>query len=88
MRSWTFYFGASILAGIANAGCISPTCGSLKCLGAISADRAVGESFCSSWLALLPTTTTLTEIEAVTSTVINVQTALTTLTVTTATTTE
>ncbi|OIW26729.1 hypothetical protein CONLIGDRAFT_601363 [Coniochaeta ligniaria NRRL 30616] len=86
MRPWTLCFGASILAGVANAGCIS--CGSLQCFGAVAADLAVGESFCSSWLSLEPATTTVTEIETATSTLINIETALTTLTLTTATTTQ
>jgi hypothetical protein len=87
MRSWTLCIAAGIFAGVANARCTKPACGSPKCLGAVSADPAVGESFCSSWLSLAPATTTVTEIETVTSTLANLETALTTLTLTTATTT-
>lgn len=84
MRSWLLCISAGVLAGVSNAACTNK-CGSNKCLGAIAADPAFGESFCSSWLALEPATTTVTEVETVTSTLLNVETALTTLTVTTAT---
>ncbi|KAK3994353.1 hypothetical protein QBC44DRAFT_340827 [Cladorrhinum sp. PSN332] len=83
MRSSTICFGAGVLAGMANAACTP--CGSVKCLGALAADPAVGESFCSSFLSLSPATTTVTEIETVTSTDVGLETAFTTLTVTTGT---
>ncbi|KAK4201956.1 hypothetical protein QBC40DRAFT_347508 [Triangularia verruculosa] len=84
MRSWLLCISAGVLAGVANAACTNK-CGSNKCLGAIAADPAFGESFCSSFLALEPVTTTVTEIETVTTELVNVETALTTITVTTAT---
>ncbi|KAK4164661.1 hypothetical protein QBC43DRAFT_344249 [Cladorrhinum sp. PSN259] len=78
MRSSSLCFGASILAGMANAACTP--CGSVKCLGALAADPAVGESFCSSFLSLSPATATVTEVETVTTTQVAVETALTTVT--------
>ncbi|KAK3306718.1 uncharacterized protein B0T15DRAFT_528074 [Chaetomium strumarium] len=86
MRPSTLCIGAGILPGLAAAGCVS-SCGSPKCLAAVGADPAVGESFCSSWLSLAPAMTTVTEFETVTSTQVGVETALTTLTLTTGTTT-
>ncbi|KAB5511679.1 hypothetical protein GE09DRAFT_1267761 [Coniochaeta sp. 2T2.1] len=88
MRSWVLCLGASMLVGMANAGrCISPICGSPKCLSAVGADPLAGELFCSSWLSLAPATTTVTATEATTSTLIHVETALTTVALTTGTTT-
>ncbi|KAK0612396.1 hypothetical protein B0T17DRAFT_405951 [Bombardia bombarda] len=86
--SWTtLCVGAGILAGVANAGPCSP-CGSTKCFGAVNADLAVGESFCSSWLSLAPVTTTVTEVETATATLVSLETVLTTITATTATVTQ
>ncbi len=89
MRTSSLCIGAAatVLIGLANAGCVNP-CGSNKCLGALGVDQEAGEAFCSSWLSLAPATTTVTEIETVTSTIIGHETSLSTLTVTTATITE
>jgi len=80
MRSSTLCFGAGILAGMANAACTP--CGSVKCLGALAAQPAAGESFCSSFLSLSPATATVTEVETVTSTQVGLEPALTTVTAT------
>ncbi|KAK4225977.1 hypothetical protein QBC38DRAFT_249144 [Podospora fimiseda] len=87
MKSLALFLCAGMLAGVANAACAVPSCGSAKCLGAVAADPEAGKAFCSSWLGLEPATATetVTEIEAVTETVINVETAFTTMVVTTAT---
>ncbi|KAL1843506.1 hypothetical protein VTJ49DRAFT_1377 [Mycothermus thermophilus] len=85
MRSSALYLGAgAVLAGLANAAC-TPRCGSAKCLGALSQDPAAGESFCTSFLSLAPVTTTVTEVERVTSTQVGVETRFETVTVATAT---
>lgn len=87
MKAWALCIGAGTMAGVANAACAKPSCGSAKCLGAIGNDAVFGESFCSSWLSLAPVTTTVTEAEVVTSTLTNLETTWTTVTVTTGTTT-
>ncbi|KAM7210719.1 hypothetical protein V8F06_013897 [Rhypophila decipiens] len=64
-----------------------PACGG-KCFAAITAEPAVGEAFCSSFLSLEPETTTVTEVASVTSTRTNLATVTSLLTLTTATTTK
>lgn len=87
MKAWTLYIGAGIMAGVADAACAGSKCGSAKCLRAIGKDAEFGESFCSAWLSLEPVTTTISEVQVVTSTLLDLETAFTTVTVVTGTTT-
>ncbi|KAM7211493.1 hypothetical protein V8F06_013113 [Rhypophila decipiens] len=72
---------------VSSSSSVIETCGGNQCFAAITAEPAIGESFCSSWLSQTPETTVITETATVTSTHTSLETATTLLTLTTATTT-
>ncbi|KAM7187080.1 hypothetical protein V8F33_011414 [Rhypophila sp. PSN 637] len=72
---------------VSSSSSVVETCGGNQCFAAITAEPAIGESFCSSWLSQTPETTVITETAVVTSTYTSLETATTLLTLTTATTT-
>ncbi|KAK4211299.1 hypothetical protein QBC37DRAFT_290617 [Rhypophila decipiens] len=72
---------------VSSSSSVIETCGGNQCFAAVTAEPAIGESFCSSWLSQTPETTVITETATATSTHTSLETATTLLTLTTATTT-